>query len=48
MQRWQDDVSLAHDAIMQPVHHRPFVGGGSISGHIRPSMGWQIVTPAGP
>jgi hypothetical protein len=48
MQRWLDDVELAHANIMKPVHHRPLVGAGSISGHIRPSMGWQIVTPAGP
>jgi len=45
MVRWQGDVELAHKAIMEPVHHRPLVGAGSISGHYYPAHPWVIVPP---
>ena len=45
MNRWQQDVEMAHRAIMEPVHHRPLVGAGSISGRYVPTTQWVIVPP---
>jgi len=47
MVRWQADVELAHANIMEPVHHRPLVMGGSIprySPEFVPT-GYVVVTP---
>lgn len=46
MQRWQQDAELARRAIMEPVHHRPLVGAGSISGRYYPTTQWVIVPPS--
>jgi hypothetical protein len=47
MQRWQQDAELARRAIMEPVHHRPFVMGGSIrySGREFVPTGYIVTTP---
>lgn len=45
MVRWQNDVELAHKAIMEPVFHRPLVGAGSIDGRYYPTHQWVVVPP---
>lgn len=47
MDRWQRDVELARSQIMDPRHHRPLVGAGSITS---PNLGYQpfIVEPPSP
>jgi len=47
MQRWQQDAELARRAIMEPVHPRPMVMGGSVR-HYGPEFvptGYIVTTP---
>ena len=48
MGRWQADVELARRAIMEPVHHRPLIMGGSVSAYYGSEFvptGFIVTTP---